>query len=56
MAVNDKIGSNDITVAMGDITAIKADAYVIPQFPDGLSYSGVAEDVARAGGATRNLP
>lgn len=36
-------------VALGDMTKIKADAYIVPNFKGGASYGGVGGSVARAG-------
>ncbi len=39
-----------LKIAFGDMTKIKADAYIVPQFNSFASYGGVGGAVARAGG------
>jgi O-acetyl-ADP-ribose deacetylase (regulator of RNase III) len=45
-----KIGCNDIRIMMGDMTAVAADAYIVPEFPDAASYGGVGGAISRSGG------
>jgi len=44
-------GSSQATaIALGDMTAIPADVYVVPHFSGAVSYGGVGAAVARSGG------
>lgn len=43
------IGNAKVVVAFGDLTQIKADAYVVPQFATAASYGGVGGAIARSG-------
>lgn len=45
-----KIGNNRVAVALGDMTQLQADAFVVPQFTSASSFGGVGGAVARAGG------
>lgn len=44
-----KIGSVTVNVELGNMTAKKADAYIVPQFNSSASWGGVGGAVARAG-------
>jgi O-acetyl-ADP-ribose deacetylase len=44
------IKGNAVSVRLGNLTNIQADAYVVPQFRNEASYGGVGGAVARAGG------
>jgi len=43
------IGNSQVKIALGDLTQMKADAYVVPQFSEGASYGGVGGAIARSG-------
>ena len=44
-----KIGNVSVSVAGGDMTQIKADAYVVPEFDDCISEGGVGGAIYRSG-------
>jgi len=44
-----KIGDVSVKVASGDMTSIKADAFLVPEFQRGASYGGVGAAVERNG-------
>lgn len=50
MSTTKKVGNTNVTISEGDMTAIKADAYIVPEFQGGASYGGVGGAVANAGG------
>jgi O-acetyl-ADP-ribose deacetylase (regulator of RNase III) len=43
------IGNSCVKVIFGDLTKIRADAYVVPQFTTAASYGGVGGAIARSG-------
>ncbi|MFI3241892.1 MAG: macro domain-containing protein [Alphaproteobacteria bacterium] len=47
-----KIQNISVQVISGDMTSIKADAYIVPQFNNCTSYGGVGGAVNRAGACT----
>lgn len=47
--VEKQIGSVDVGLALGDMTATAADAYIVPQFEGGASEGGVGGAICRAG-------
>jgi len=46
----DKINNATVSIALGDMTKLKADAFVVPEFASGSSYGGVGGAVANTGG------
>ncbi len=44
------IQGTTVKIILGDITKVKCDAYVVPQFTSAASYGGVGGAVARSGG------
>ena len=44
-----KIRNIEVNVVLGDITSLRVDAYIVPQFDDALSEGGVGGAVMRAG-------
>ncbi|TNE32676.1 MAG: hypothetical protein EP349_01095 [Alphaproteobacteria bacterium] len=46
----DKINNVTVSVALGDLTQLKVDAFVVPEFAGGASYGGVGGAVANGGG------
>lgn len=48
-SVTGSIANNKITVALGDMTKVKADAFIVPQFTSDASFGGVGGAVARGG-------
>ena len=49
METKGKIQNNDVTIALGDMTKLPADAFVVPQFTGAASFGGVGGAVARSG-------
>ena len=47
--VTGKIGNNDVSILLGDITRTGVDAVIVPEFQSGASYGGVGGAVARSG-------
>jgi O-acetyl-ADP-ribose deacetylase (regulator of RNase III) len=50
-----KIANQEVAVDSFDLTTIPADAYVIPQFPNGISMGTVGRAIIAAGGKTGML-
>jgi len=48
-AVKGSIGGNTINISLGDMTAVAADAYIVPEFNSAASFGGVGGAIARAG-------
>jgi len=46
----DKINQVTVSVALGDLTQLQVDAFVVPEFDNSASYGGVGGAVANAGG------
>lgn len=45
-----KIGTSEVRIEVGDLSALETDAYIVPEFTEAASFQGVGGAIARAGG------